>query len=83
MKGKFGDMPLLARPGDLDLWHAAPKDPGCGPGPNVLVMAELIAGGLEGANQVGPFGVGVGVFFEVEPQAVAKGFVAEKVVKLL
>jgi hypothetical protein len=82
VESEGGNLPVVARIIDGDLGHAASGDPGFGPGLNVLAMSGLVAGDLERANEVGPFGIGVSMLFQVKPQAIAKGVFTEKIIQL-
>ena len=72
-EGEAGDAAVFAGPVHGDAGHATAADPGAGEG------GELAAGGaLEGGDEVGELGVGVGVLIEEEAEAVAEGVGAEE-----
>ena len=60
------------------LWHAAAKNPCIRPGLHILS-----AGGVEGSDQVRPFGVAIGVLREINLQATLEGRWAETEFELL
>lgn len=61
-----------------DLWHAALEYPRACPSLHIA-----LTGGLKGADEVCPLGVGIGMLLEVEAEAVAEVLIAEEVVELL
>src|SRR6266705_3310248 len=67
----------VARPENINLWHAAAANPRSGP-----ILQRSTVHAFERVDEIAPLVVGISMFFEIKPEAIPEVLVAKDKGKL-